>query len=279
MSQGPNEQTRGRTDETVSHSGEYAAVGCCRVTSKLAQGEKFPACAQHGDTTWGWIPPTDWLVRTDKLLHDSISRRYPKAIASLDRALVIVVDGVLQNPLFGLILFLILGILAVASGDYVVWTSILAAWAITFLWLARADKLKALTNVARFGILGLAALVLGLGFIQFGGWAISESRRQRNVANSQQSQQVKPAENTTTSEGTVFKEHLDIKVFRKSQGTSVKISKGDEIPPSSETAKKADDGRREVKPTITQQAGSCGSNIVGDNNTTNIACSDEATKK
>ena len=57
MGQEPNAETQGKTDETVKYSGQYAAAGCCRVIKKLTQGDKFPACPEHGKTTWGWIPP------------------------------------------------------------------------------------------------------------------------------------------------------------------------------------------------------------------------------
>ena len=53
----PDERTRGTTGEQVVSGGQYAAVGCCRIIEKLNQGDAFPACPQHGNTTWGWIPP------------------------------------------------------------------------------------------------------------------------------------------------------------------------------------------------------------------------------
>jgi len=53
----PNERTQGTTGEQVVYGGQYAAVGCCRIIKKLNQGDAFPACPQHDNTTWGWIPP------------------------------------------------------------------------------------------------------------------------------------------------------------------------------------------------------------------------------
>jgi class 3 adenylate cyclase len=52
----PNERTQGKTGEYVQHSGQYAAVGCCRTITSLQQGCLFPSCPAHGATTWGWIP-------------------------------------------------------------------------------------------------------------------------------------------------------------------------------------------------------------------------------
>jgi hypothetical protein len=65
MYQEPNEQTQWKTGEQVKHSGQYAASGCCLAIKKLSQGDKFPACPQHGDTTWGWIPPGSAIGLTD----------------------------------------------------------------------------------------------------------------------------------------------------------------------------------------------------------------------
>jgi hypothetical protein len=61
----PNEQTQGKTGEQVKHSGQYAATGCCRAIKRLTQGDKFPACPRHRDTTWGWIPPATAIGLTD----------------------------------------------------------------------------------------------------------------------------------------------------------------------------------------------------------------------
>jgi hypothetical protein len=61
----PNEGTQGTTGEQVAYGGQYAAVGCCRTIKKLDQGDAFPACPQHGDTAWGWIPPGLAIGLTD----------------------------------------------------------------------------------------------------------------------------------------------------------------------------------------------------------------------
>ena len=57
MQSEPNEQTQGKSGEHVKYEGQYMAVGCCRITRKLAKGSLFPNCPQHGSTVWGWIPP------------------------------------------------------------------------------------------------------------------------------------------------------------------------------------------------------------------------------
>jgi len=56
MDQEPNEKTQGKSGEEVKYSGQYVAL-CCRAVKRFSQGDKFPACAKDGETTWGWIPP------------------------------------------------------------------------------------------------------------------------------------------------------------------------------------------------------------------------------
>jgi hypothetical protein len=52
-----NDVALGQTGDTVPHSGRYAAVGCCRMTKALNQGDLFPACPAHGRSTdWDWVP-------------------------------------------------------------------------------------------------------------------------------------------------------------------------------------------------------------------------------
>ena len=65
MNQEPNEQTKATTGERVEYDGEYAAVGCCRTIKKLGQGDTFPACPEHGNTTWGWTPPSSSMGLAD----------------------------------------------------------------------------------------------------------------------------------------------------------------------------------------------------------------------
>src|SRR5947208_17022526 len=52
----PNESTQGRSGEQIPFSGDYRAA-CCNVVVKLAAGQLFPNCKEHGETGWSWIPP------------------------------------------------------------------------------------------------------------------------------------------------------------------------------------------------------------------------------
>src|SRR4030095_1506192 len=52
----PNESTQGRAGERITLSGDYRAA-CCNVVVKLAAGQSFPNCSEHGETVWTWIPP------------------------------------------------------------------------------------------------------------------------------------------------------------------------------------------------------------------------------
>jgi hypothetical protein len=53
MTQDTKEEARGRTGDTVPQSGQYA-TGCCGMTKELSEGDLFPACPAHGESTeWG----------------------------------------------------------------------------------------------------------------------------------------------------------------------------------------------------------------------------------
>jgi hypothetical protein len=64
MTQDTKEVARGRTGDTVPRSGQYAATGCCGLTKELSEGDLFPACPAHGESTeWGRLPR---LAREDQ---------------------------------------------------------------------------------------------------------------------------------------------------------------------------------------------------------------------
>jgi hypothetical protein len=60
MNREKNDVAQGQTGDLVLRSGRYSAVGCCRMTKALNQGDLFPACPAHGRcTVWGWASPGD----------------------------------------------------------------------------------------------------------------------------------------------------------------------------------------------------------------------------
>jgi hypothetical protein len=92
----------------------------------------------------------------------------------MDKALVAFVDRFLSHPLFAVLLAPVLVVLGVAGVNWIVVLSVLIAWIVAFLWIARIEPIRNLTIIARIVVLTVCGLVLALGLKTFGTWAIQE---------------------------------------------------------------------------------------------------------
>jgi len=114
----------------------------------------------------------------DKELHGRLSRRYPKAIPTIDRWITAVVDRFLSNPVLAIVLAFIALILGVAGVRPLVLVSAGIGWFVCFLWAVRSRKLQELTVVARLSASLLVGTVLAFGFWGLGNWALVQHAKE-----------------------------------------------------------------------------------------------------
>lgn len=119
------------------------------------------------------------MLVKDKAAHDYIERRFPKVLSIADRALGGLFDLVNKNA-FGVILALLFGVLAITGLiDKIVASSIILAWVISVLWIARSNSIKRLSILSRLIVVIFTGVLFGLVGRAFGNYALSEYYRQQ----------------------------------------------------------------------------------------------------
>jgi hypothetical protein len=124
------------------------------------------------------------LLEFDGRIHAILLVRYPSALPAFDGWLLWIVDKFISSPVFGVLLALVLGVLALIGVHKLILACVLGAWIIAFLWIARADGLRKLTVGARALALLLIGTLLALGAQRFASWANrqhEEEARQKQV--------------------------------------------------------------------------------------------------
>jgi hypothetical protein len=123
------------------------------------------------------------IVARDRAVHAQVMQRFPRAVPVVDSVFSGIFAIFSQNP-FGLIVGLLVGIVLVVTGkiDKIVGISIIIAWAVALVWIARSSTIKSLTILSRIAVtLLIAALLASLG-IGFGSWAL-RGYHQQQIAN------------------------------------------------------------------------------------------------
>jgi hypothetical protein len=114
------------------------------------------------------------FVEFDRRIHEQMSTRYPKAVPSIDRFLITLVDKVISSPIFGIALTLVLVVLGIAGVHILVLLCVGGTWIVVFLWIARSERLRRLTIGTRLVALAMIGLLLAVGARQFGDWALRQ---------------------------------------------------------------------------------------------------------
>lgn len=175
-----------------------------------------------------------WAIvkKVDAALHAAIMRAIPQAIPTFDRALE-VVFGVVVHPAFALIAALLLGVLVLTGViKAIVFFSILFAWAVAGLWIARAKPVRALNVTFRLFFVGIIGAALGVVGNSFGHWALDAYNRQK--AAERPAERPGPTEEHTSGEP----RQPETKTPEKSPSTQPELPKGNNSPPTDETAEK-----------------------------------------
>jgi hypothetical protein len=109
----------------------------------------------------------------DRWVHDRFMRAFPRAIPVFD-AVLEVLFGVVTHPAFALIAAALLGVLVLTGViKAIVFCSILFAWAVAVLWIARAKPVRALTVTFRSVFIGIIGVLLAVAGNSFGHWALN----------------------------------------------------------------------------------------------------------
>lgn len=95
-------------------------------------------------------------------------------------AVLEVLFGVVTHPAFALIAAALLGVLVLTGViKAIVFLSILFAWAVAVLWIARAKPVRALTVTFRSVFIGIVGVLLAVAGNSFGHWALNAYNREK----------------------------------------------------------------------------------------------------
>ena len=115
----------------------------------------------------------------DRWVHDRFMRAFPRAIPVFDAALE-GLFGVVTHAAFALIAAALLGVLVLTGViEAIVFWSVLFAWAVAVLWIARATRVRALTVTFRSVFIGIIGVLLAIAGNSFGHWALNAYNRQK----------------------------------------------------------------------------------------------------
>jgi len=115
----------------------------------------------------------------DRWVHDRFMRAFPRAIPVFD-AVLEELFGVVTHAAFALIVAALLGVLVLTGViKAIVFWSILFAWAVAVLWIARAERIRALTVTFRSVFIGIIGVLLAIAGNSFGHWALNASNREK----------------------------------------------------------------------------------------------------
>jgi hypothetical protein len=112
------------------------------------------------------------FVRFDSGLHERLQQKYPELIPWIDKKLAWLVDKVLRDPIFAIVLIFPLAALNAAGVGTTIIVSGWLAFAASFLWIAKSERLQKLTILTRLASLLLVVALLGGLSWALGTWAI-----------------------------------------------------------------------------------------------------------
>jgi hypothetical protein len=114
------------------------------------------------------------IIETDRSIHDSFTKKFPKTVRIIDVVLSAFLN-IVSNPVFAIILALVLVPLVTSERISLVNAiSIAAAWVVAVAWLTRSAPLKDLPVPSRFLLMICLAMLLAIGGIKLGHWSTHE---------------------------------------------------------------------------------------------------------
>jgi hypothetical protein len=113
----------------------------------------------------------------DRAVHARIMQKFPRGLRIIDTVLE-ALFGIFSHGAFGILCaFLLIVLVATNQIPVIVAVSLVPAWIIAVVWLARLGPIKSLTVISRVAVVLIGGAIFAVAANAFGEWALRESRQ------------------------------------------------------------------------------------------------------
>jgi hypothetical protein len=118
------------------------------------------------------------LREVDQSVHSWITRRFPRIMFTIDRILEKLFEG-FGHGAFGVFAALLLVVLVATNViSIIVGVSLIGAWFIATVWLARVRLIKSFTVISRWLIVLVGGILFAFAANSFGKWALLQAKHE-----------------------------------------------------------------------------------------------------